>query len=255
MKTIQHDANTIKKLLKKQKIATMPELKSALETDVSMTVIRKLRALSYLTSYSHGGRYYTLPGIPVFDENGLWSYQSVLFSVHGNLQETVKVYVDDAKAGYTSSELKSRLGIETKEALLILYRKHQVYREKIDGCFVYFSVDDQKRRYQRLNRENIKNETETLVHLDNGSAVSDMVWTALRLFFSILNEKQRRLFAGLESLKIGYGGDRRIADRFNMDPHTVAKGRVELLEQKVEPGRIRKKGGGRTPAEKKIPKS
>ncbi len=31
------------------------------------------------------------------------------------------------------------------------------------------------------------------------------------LFASLLDERQRRLFAGLEALKCGWGGDRRIA--------------------------------------------
>jgi hypothetical protein len=75
------------------------------------------------------------------------------------------------------------------------------------------------------------------------------------LFFSVLDEKQRRLYAGLESLKLGYGGDRRIADFLGMDPHTVAKGRDELLEQDLEIDRIRKAGGGRKRTEKKRPKS
>ncbi len=40
-----------------------------------------------------------------------------------------------------------------------------------------------------------------------------------------------------------------------MDPHTVAKGRRELLAQEVEVERVRKAGGGRKPVEKKAPKS
>jgi hypothetical protein len=71
----------------------------------------------------------------------------------------------------------------------------------------------------------------------------------------MLNEKQRRLYAGLESLKLGYGGDRRIAEFIGLDPHTVAKGRRELLEQDLALDRIRKAGGGRKGAEKKRPKS
>jgi hypothetical protein len=80
--------------------------------------------------------------------------------------------------------------------------------------------------------------------------VSDELKAAIVLFSSTLNEKQRRLYAGLESLKLGYGGDRRIAEFIGMDPHTVAKGRRELLEQDLEIDRVRKAGGGRKPLEK-----
>jgi hypothetical protein len=70
------------------------------------------------------------------------------------------------------------------------------------------------------------------------------------LFFSLLNEKQRRLYAGLESFKLGHGGDHKIANLFAIDTHTVAKGRQELFSGDVQMHRVRKKGAGRKPVEK-----
>ena len=52
---------------------------------------------------------------------------------------------------------------------------------------------------------------------------------AIVLFYSMLDEKQRRLYTGLESLKLGHGGDRLLADLLGVDPHTVARGRRELM--------------------------
>jgi len=43
------------------------------------------------------------------------------------------------------------------------------------------------------------------------------------LFVSLLDEKQRRLFAGLESLQFGHGGDSWIADLLGLDPRLVKK--------------------------------
>jgi len=54
------------------------------------------------------------------------------------------------------------------------------------------------------------------------------------LFYSLLDEQQRRLYAGL-------------------DEQTVARGRHELLAGKVQRKRIRRGGGGRPRAEKKTP--
>jgi hypothetical protein len=71
----------------------------------------------------------------------------------------------------------------------------------------------------------------------------------------MLNERQRRLYAGLESLKLGYGGDTHIASLLGMDPHTVARGRQEIMSGDLSPDGIRAKGGGRLPQEKKRPKS
>ena len=68
---------------------------------------------------------------------------------------------------------------------------------------------------------------------------------ALIIFYSTLNEKQRRLYAGFESLKVGYGGDKKIAELLNIDKRTVAKGRKELLSRDVDLDIIRERGGGR----------
>src|ERR1035437_2174221 len=72
--------------------------------------------------------------------------------------------------------------------------------------------------------------------LAKAEVVSDELKAAIILFSSMLNEKQRRLYAGLESLKLGYGGDQRMADFIGMDPHTVAKGRRELPSSRAESG-------------------
>jgi len=70
----------------------------------------------------------------------------------------------------------------------------------------------------------------------------------------MLDEKGRRLYAGLEALKTGRGGDARIAALLGLDVGTVARGRRELLHQDIEVERIRKAGGGRKAVEKKRPR-
>jgi len=78
---------------------------------------------------------------------------------------------------------------------------------------------------------------------------------AIILFFSLLDERQRRLYSGLESFKLGHGGDKKIAQLFGLDVHTVAKGRREVFGGDIDTKRIRKKGAGRKPVEKKHRKS
>jgi hypothetical protein len=70
----------------------------------------------------------------------------------------------------------------------------------------------------------------------------------------LLDEKQRRLYAGLESLKWGHGGDRQVAGLLGLDVATIAKGRRELVRGEILTNRIRRPGGGRKPVEKKRPK-
>ena len=64
---MEHNHNTsvppatdLRQLFRVHSILTLDELKSALGTQVAMTVFRKLRPLAYLSSYSHRGKYYTL---------------------------------------------------------------------------------------------------------------------------------------------------------------------------------------------------
>jgi hypothetical protein len=66
----------------------------------------------------------------------------------------------------------------------------------------------------------------------------------VELFVGLLDEKQRRLHAGLESIKQGHGGDKKIARLFDFDVRTVAKGRKELWSGQIELDRIRRAGGG-----------
>src|SRR3972149_5536959 len=76
-------AELIARLLRRRTIATMEELKAALGSVVDMTVFRKLRALAYLASYSHRGKYYALEQAAQFDEHGLWAHRGVRFSRWG----------------------------------------------------------------------------------------------------------------------------------------------------------------------------
>src|SRR5439155_22397733 len=86
------------------------------------------------------------------------------------------------------------------------------------------------------------------------SAEDDRV-AARVLFYSLLDEQQRRLFAGLASLEWGHGGDQRMAQLFGLDVDTVARGRAELHSGQVLRERVRRVGAGRPRAEKKRPKS
>ena len=72
----------------------------------------------------------------------------------------------------------------------------------------------------------------------------------LNFFLSTLDERQRRLYVGLESKKLGRGGDRQMAIITGLNVNTIAKGRREL-EQAVSSDRIRVPGGGRPRVEKK----
>src|SRR4030067_710461 len=92
-------AELIARLLRRRTIATMEELKAALGSVVDMTVFRKLRALAYLASYSHRGKYYALEQAAQFYGHGLWAYRGVRCSRWGSLIDTVEAFVARATRG------------------------------------------------------------------------------------------------------------------------------------------------------------
>ena len=247
------DPQVLRSFLQRKQIATLQELKQALQTTSTMTVFRKLKTLGYRTSYSHRGKYYTLADVPRFDPQGVWSCRAVWFSRDGNLLATAQRFVEQAPAGVTASELQALLHVEAKQTLLQLYQRKRVERGDVEGVFVYFAREVRRQQEQRGHRQGrpaVPEIGESAV----ASELSPELKAAIILFYSLLDEQQRRLYAGLESLKLGHGGDRQLADFFDLDPHTVARGRKQLLAQDVEVDRARKAGGGRKRVEKKRPK-
>ena len=89
--------------------------------------------------------------------------------------------------------------------------------------------------------------------IPDADLVPEELRAAIVLFASLLDERQRRLYAGLESLKCGWGGDTRIAGLLGIDSGTVARGRKQLLAGDVQRDRVRRPGGGRPALKKKRP--
>lgn len=247
------DGSLLESLLEKRKIATLEELKETLGTPSPMTVFRKLKPLGYQTSYSHRGKYYTLIRTPRFDERGLWECGDVWFSRCGNLLATSQHLVETAAAGVTAVELAEVLHVEVKEPLLALYRAKRIEREKIENLYVYVSGDPGQRRSQLLRRREPQASWE-IGEPVREAALSPELRAAIVLFYSLLDEQQRRLYAGLEAHKLGHGGDRRLADFLGIGVHTVARGRRELFSNQVQRQGGRRAGGGRKAVEKKRPK-
>ena len=248
-------ANDIARFLKRHKIASLPELKTVLGTKVDSTVFRKLKELSCRTSYSHRGRYYTLHETPNFDELGLWSFRSVWFSKYGTLLATVAALVHVSTTGYFASELQNVVQVGVKAPVHKLVSNRSLTREKIAGRYLYVSSDSAVRKQQLAARQIHDADPRNMGIGARTRRLPQELKAAIVLFYSLLDEKQRGLYAGLESMKIGHGGDRQIAELLGMDASTVAKGRKELLTQDVEVDRVRRKGAGRQSVQKKRQKS
>jgi hypothetical protein len=243
------DPDRMFRLLREKKVATMPELKEALGTEADMSVFRKLREVGYRTSYSHRGKFYTLEEIATFDAQGLWSVGEVRFSRHGTLLRTCEALIGESADGFFVEELEELLHVRVRDPLRKLIGEARIGREALGGRALYVAADARQRQRQLRTRSAAAEEPAAAAVID-----ADEVKAAIVLFWAMLDEKQRRLFAGLESLKLGAGGDRRIAEILEVDPATVRRGRRELVTGEVERERVRKRGGGRKRVEKKRPK-
>jgi len=240
-------------LLLRNQVTTLDEMKQALGTPVDVTVFRKLKPLDYLSSYSHRPRYYTLREIARFDDQGLWSQADVWFSRFGTLLATAEVFVNRSPRGFFADELARALHVEVQDALHQLTQQRRVTREMVSGLYLYTAADRDIQRDQILTRRTV----EAVPTVPDASVLAvseDELKASILLFYSLLDEQQRRLYAGLESLKLGRGGDHQLADFLDLDPHTVARGRQQLLAQDVKVDRVRRMGGGRKPVGKKRPK-
>ena len=242
MNIVHYPAENLVKLLHNQKVATMPQLKAALGTSVTYTVLRKLSPLGYRSSYSHGGTYYTLEEIAQYDELGLWSCRDIHFSRYGTLLNTAQALVSQSPAGYQVHELEAVVHIAAKDALRQLVQTQRLFRRDWQGRYLYCALERTRRQEQWAARQ-------------ARQQVGDDLQAAKALFYSLLDEQQRRLYAGLESLALGHGGQQRAAQCFGLDVDTVARGERERLSGQVLRGRVRQSGGGRSAVEKKRPKS
>jgi hypothetical protein len=77
----------------------------------------------------------------------------------------------------------------------------------------------------------------------------------MNVFFSRLDEQQRRWYVAVETERIGHGGIELMSKITGMNVNTIRKGRRELADDlgSRPTNRVRLPGGGRKPVEKKSP--
>ena len=163
------------------------------------------------------------------------------------------MFVNRSPRGYFAAELARALHVEVQDALHQLTQQHRVTREVVSGLYLYTATERTIQRGQLLTRRTAQ-ALPTVLDASGLTVSAEELKASILLFYSLLDEQQRRLYAGLESLKLGRGGDHQLAGFLDLDAHTVARGRRQLLAQDVEVDRARRTGGGRKPVEKKRPK-
>lgn len=145
----------IRKLFKKLGVLTIEDLYDVIGTTQRRTVLRYIKELKYLTSYTHNNRYYALEEQAKFDEHGLWQYEDIGFSKHGSLFDTITYFIENSESGLTNGELEIKAHTIVKYALVDLIGNKRLARAKPSKVYVYLSSDQDKAREQLKKRQDI----------------------------------------------------------------------------------------------------
>ena len=137
-------------LFDKKKCWTVEKLTRSLDYS-TISIRRFLKDIGYYSSFTHNSMWYTLHSIPTFNKRGLWFYQNIGFSKHGNLKQTIFNFVSKSPKGLAAKDLFEILLIPCHPVLNQMYKKNQIDRFNTQRGFVYLSIDNKKRQRQ-LNR-------------------------------------------------------------------------------------------------------
>ena len=77
-------------------------------------------------------------------------------------------------------------------------------------------------------------------------AIRGQLAVKFAVLFPHLDERQRRLFLGVEARSLGHGGIRAVARAAGVSETTVRRGVEEVTAGEEPLGRVRRPGGGRT---------
>lgn len=103
---------------------------------------------------------------------------------------------------------------------------------------------------QNSNSKNDSNNRQLYIQFPYSPAIEDQMF----YFYQLLSEKDRRLYAATEALKLDHGGITYIASVLKCDRKTIHRGISELKHPDlIENGRIRTTGGGRKRSIETIP--
>lgn len=154
-------------LIEKEKVFTLKQLVSALGCS-PRTAQTRIKQWNAHTSYNMNGKYYTLPEIPEFDDNGIWRYRKAAFSRHGNMKQTIIYLITTSFAGLNGRQLGDILGLDPRSFLHHFRQVPGIQREKHCGVYVYFSDEPEIYKTQMIKRQELtcRSLTETISDLE-----------------------------------------------------------------------------------------
>lgn len=116
----------------------------------AISIRRFLKQVGYFSSFTHNSKWYTLSSIPDFDKNGLWFYNRIGFSRHGNLNENIVHFINKSSHGLSAKQLAEILSIPCHAVLNHMYKSRAIDRFKSKSDFVYLSSTDRRKKQQLM---------------------------------------------------------------------------------------------------------
>lgn len=150
------------------KVFTIDNLASIVHCSLR-TAWRRLRELNAFASYNLNAKYHTLPDIPRFDDNGIWRYNDICFSRHGNLTRTVEYLVNQAAEGISARQLCDILNVSAASLYTFLRGVPGITAHRSGRSLLFFSAQSDTRTLQIAKR------CETASPLRSGEAVLVLV--------------------------------------------------------------------------------
>jgi len=129
------------------KVFTLDKLVSLLSCSTP-TARSKLKQWKAYTSYNKNSRYYAMPTVACFDENGLWHYENIFFSKYGNLRNTVIHLINTSSSGLSGKEIGDLVRLPVRSFLHHFRNLSGIQREKREGVYIYFSDDPHRYKQQ-----------------------------------------------------------------------------------------------------------
>src|ERR1700687_4961436 len=88
-KTKKDKLEAARSIFQEKKVLLLADLISIFGITSRRSVLRYMKDMDYLVSYSHAGQYYTLRELAQFDADGFWHHEDIGFSKHGTLLNTI----------------------------------------------------------------------------------------------------------------------------------------------------------------------
>lgn len=167
-KTKKDKLEAARSLFHEKKVLLISDLINIFGITSRRSVLRYMKDMDYIVSYSHAGQYYTLRELAQFDADGFWHYEDIGFSRHGTLLNTITHLVGESESGMTTAELQEDCRLVVKAALIDLVNKKKLRREKKQKVYVYTSMDPKRAEEQLGMRDKLQI---TQYSVDNATAL------------------------------------------------------------------------------------